>query len=259
LLIVLPGLLALSQPCFECHDVAGLEATDPLTGRHLDLHIPKAGYKASVHGELECAVCHAPGYDQIPHNSHRRRDAFACLYCHKGDGVHLKRHFLARQREVLDSMHRKELGREFDCLSCHDPHRFRAEKAPLEERNDRCLTCHRGDGKGAPFDAKKDTRTRHGFLPSPALHLKDIACVDCHSRETQLRHEVLELKHSLRDCRACHSAEQARVARRGDAYVIGSARFETLDRLSLGFLALLGLGILAHALTRIALSGRRKP
>ena len=275
-----PGLAAspveeANEVCQKCHAVPDLSVFDPRTARMVILTVDPIAYRRSVHGELACAECHPYGYARLPHSGPLSYPRFLCVSCHQkaGDVPHLT--LAERREELLESAHGREAERDFDCHTCHDPHRFRLvreEGAALERiraSNQLCLKCHGASAVRKPgFEDLSVSADTHGLFPNPRAHFRKVKCVSCHTGEGNTRdHDVLAAKRSVRDCSECHgqdsphfedsyalagspdAAEPAGEARQ-DVYVIGSTRSAWLDRLGLGLLA----GVLAstsfHALAR---------
>lgn len=261
--------------CLECHGVGDLVSLDRFTGREYRLAIDVEGYRASSHKDLRCAACHERGYDQIPHRNARRRDAFACLFCHRDDDALRGADVEKRRAAVKESVHWEKVGSLFDCHACHDPHTYRAPPTPFVGRariawaNAICARCH-VERPLVPFEKAKRAVGGHAFFPHEDLHLEVTACIDCHGEERQLRHRVLPAKEATRDCASCHGGSartltasygsspsrdhQTGVTNRDaldEVYVIGSTKSRTLDRVSIAaFLLFVGL-IALHALLRL--------
>ena len=268
--------------CQACHAVPNLSVFDPRTDRMVILTVDPVEYRRSVHSDLSCNQCHPHGYARLPHSGPLSYPRFLCVSCHQeaGDLPHLS--LEERRDELLGSVHGHTAERDFDCHTCHDPHRFwlvRDEGAARERiraSNRLCLDCHGAVAKRKPgFEDLAVSARTHGLFPNPRDHFRKIKCVSCHTGEGHTRdHDVLAADRSIRECSECHSqnsprfedsyaapgspdidgpAEQAQE----DVYVIGSTRSEGLDRIGLGLLALVLALTTAHSLARQIRKGPR--
>ncbi len=270
--------------CQECHAVPDLSVFDPRTDRVVTLTVDPEKYRRSVHGELACAECHPYGYARLPHSGPLSYPRFLCVSCHQeaGDVPHLN--LVERRQELLGSAHGDDAERDFDCHTCHDPHRFRLvrEEGTARERirasNRLCLACHGASaGRKPGFEDLPTSAQTHGLFPNPRDHFRKLKCVSCHTGEGHSRdHDVLAVERSVSECSECHgqhsprfedsyivagaagATQPAGAAAREDVYVIGSTRSVWLDRIGLGLLALV-LGLTAgHSLARKIWQGARR-
>jgi mono/diheme cytochrome c family protein len=268
--------------CMECHGVKGLSSTDPITGEFLNLTVNQEVYERSVHGRLLCLKCHARGYLDQPHTSHRRRDAFACITCHaKDDGLQPaeKTDF---KNEILRSIHKKPLGKRLDCNACHDPHTFERigkmqPKRRIKKSNAICLKCHSQWGAAGAFKKAQRLNEIHEWLPNKTAHHKEVACVTCHGgRKGSRPHLLVSQKRMVHKCESCHTPETGSLAAQyrggqkpkvgglflseavwNEAYVIGATRHRLLDAISLYVFGFLILGMMGHALLRMIKSRKK--
>lgn len=277
------------EGCLECHSVGDLRTVDVVTGREYKLALDVPGYLGSSHRALLCRACHRGGYQTVPHRSSRRRDAFACLFCHRDDRALGLADPAHRRAEVERSVHQERMKKraggaqpiDFDCHRCHDPHLFR----PLEEGADPfaraawvrgvCDRCHGPEGGLRPFEEARSSLEAHPFWPHLSLHLRAVACTTCHA-PPDATHRILPTSEAVRECRGCHSrdpellralfdprprpptpvgeaAGPTRLRATESVYVVGSSRSLGLDRASLlGVLAVLVV-LALHAARRVRL------
>ncbi|MFE8033746.1 cytochrome c3 family protein [Thiohalocapsa marina] len=264
-----------SAECMRCHHMRTLAYRDRETGKVVSLAIDPDRYNHSVHAELACRDCHGRGYRNYPHRTSVADEGLGCATCHSEqaeqhdglvqlDGI---------KQQFKQSVHADRRPGKFSCFSCHDVHHFQplAETATPAERigahNDLCLSCH--------VKQRGDAPAGHDWLPRVQKHWQAVRCVECHTplegRDGQRpSHQVLASADSNRDCVQCHSRNSALLSQlyswraeqqldltgffgqalHNEAYIIGMSRNDTLDRISLGVLALVLLGIIAHATGR---------
>lgn len=253
-------------PCFRCHKPSGTTIDPERYGR-------------SVHGGLDCAMCHTDGFAQFPHGG-TRTDAPDCPECHSGSSPY---DFDAIAKGVQESVHAALVDPAFRCTNCHSPHyylpaaRLADIAAGIAAANRSCLGCHAEGDSGRPaLGALVDA---HRWLPHPALHLRGNPCIACHTglhgRPSTaaldgLIHTLPPAAEALKDCATCHSQNSllatklyAHLASRrwaemgwlnpilfNTAYVTGATRNRWLDWGTVGLTALTLAGIGIHALGR---------
>lgn len=268
--------------CLRCHGVTALAETDALPESETELgpYVAPMAYRHSVHGEMDCAKCHRPGYRRYPHRSKGKAERLSCVGCHSDDQ---RSPFSEIDQEFRASVHLAGIGQSGmtkaegpsprDCFACHDAHTFRPVQVGdpiagiVRGHNQVCLSCH-----GGP-DERLDLR--HDWLPSPAAHWESARCVDCHTPPERgahghQPHRILPADQAHRDCVGCHSADGTLLGRlyayrsaqgsggdgwlsraiRNEAYLVGTSRNEALDRIALSVLALVALAILIHGIGR---------
>lgn len=269
--------------CDECHAVPGLYYVADSGERRL-YSIAPGPYASSVHGGAPCVSCHAPGYgDSLPHTGRSFWPLYSCVDCHEelGDLEHLG--LSERKRELLGSVHGKELKPRLDCHDCHDPHTFALVRENEDARdridasNALCLVCHgAADERMFGHEALSDAADTHDWFPNSSGHLEQVKCIGCHAPAGPGQgHDVLPTADSVKDCVVCHTQGEPRyaasyaepggppdpAASRAEAfdnvYVIGSTRSVWLDRLSqVGFTFFL-LGVLVHSVRRRRMGAKR--
>jgi hypothetical protein len=278
----------LNAGCLRCHGITTLADPDPESEVVLGPYVAAVDYRHSVHGEMDCADCHRPGYRRYPHRRKDTADRPSCVGCHVDDEGSP---FLTVGQELRQSVHvvgvaqpgatKAEGQIPLDCFACHDAQTFRPARVGdpitgiVRGHNQVCLSCH-GDLDG-PLNL------RHDWLPNPNAHWESARCVDCHTpsaggTDGHQPHRILPADQSHRDCVGCHSADGILLGRlyayrsaqepsgdgwlarafRNEAYLVGMSRNETLDRIALSILGLLVLAILAHGIGRWRV-GRTRP
>ena len=266
-----------SAACMRCHHMSTMARRDQETGQVVDLSIHPERYAGSVHRALACGDCHDRGYRRYPHRGSRADEALSCVGCHREQA---KANHEIPALEAIDGEYQRSIHAHlesdgFSCFSCHDAHDFRPEPKSASPRqrvaanNALCLDCH-PDQRAARHG---DSPAGHDWLPRASLHWQAVRCVDCHTPVNgprRVSHQVLSAADSERNCVQCHTkdskllgqlynwrSEQAldehgffRQALYNEAYIVGMSRNDDLDRISLGVLALVLLGIVAHATGR---------
>lgn len=145
-----------SKQCLVCHGSPRYELTDTLTGEtvtmkmHAELQIDPVEYSKATHGAFKCTDCHSIDYHIHPHPVSTKFEVnYTCMDCHGGDETYASFNFETIEEEYLKSIHATELGSEFSCWSCHNPHTYRlSDKEPgqlinrVARNNSACLHCH---------------------------------------------------------------------------------------------------------------------
>lgn len=262
-----------SRACMRCHHMQTLAYRDRETGKVVDLSIHAARYARSAHREMACDDCHDRGYREYPHRSNKADEGLTCVGCHRQLAIaHRDLPALdAIEAEYRLSVHAVARGDAFSCFSCHDAHDFRPEpKDALPQQrivanNGLCLDCHR--------EQRGEIPAGHDWLPRAGAHWQAVRCVDCHTPVNgpeRVSHRVLSGADSTRDCVECHIRDSALLSQLYDwrseqvlreqgffrqaiynqAYIVGMSRSDRLDRISLGLLLLVLIGIFAHGTGR---------
>jgi hypothetical protein len=248
-------------PCMGCHKPS-------------DTTIDPARYVQSVHGQLDCSMCHTEGFSQFPHSG-TRVGAPDCTSCHGGSSPF---DFDGIAKAVKDSVHAKVVDPAFRCTNCHSPHYFvpatrqtDASEA-IRTANQICLKCHaKGDTERQRQVALDRLASKHRWVPHWELHLRAAPCVACHTPSAQRTvHLILPASAAQRDCTTCHARNSRLVtklyvhlaaqerAEKGwmnsvlfnTAYVTGATRNRWLDWGTLGLAGLTVVGVSMHALGR---------
>ncbi len=265
-----------SDDCQRCHGMATLGYRDPITREIIDLHVDAAAFAASDHGNMACVDCHDRDYRTYPHALTIADEDLDCVGCHREDREPRGSAYQRIDEEFLRSVHAQSptdadptSKLPMGCHDCHNPHSFRAARpgddiaAIVSANNAVCLSCHQAVAD--PLDAA------HAWLPNPDRHWTAVRCIDCHAPVAEHRsHDVLVADQGNRDCVNCHSrnatllnqlysyrsetdlAEKGLVAKAvyNDSYIVGMSRSPTIDAIGLGVIALMLLGIGAHAFGR---------
>ena len=190
--------------CASCHDVGGWKPSTFTLAQHAAAKYPLAG----AHRKVACDACHfKPAQEQ----------ARAAL----GSAGVLMRPSFSRCRDCHGEDHGAQLAKRADkgaCEACHTvdawkPSTFTAGdharlRLPLEGRHAKaaCAACHGPDRRGL------------AALPGPealgrarvAIHVKEIACVDCHADPHEGRFEPGGERARKNGCLACHGLDAFR-------------------------------------------------
>lgn len=181
--------------CFACHE---------------DKTFDK--FKQSVHGKLECIVCHTSlAASDFPHET--PVSAVDCSACHKTE-----------QRDFSDSLHGKALSRADKlapkCQHCHGSH----EILPVKDKNSNvsplripfvCGSCH---SEGSPVQLQREIHQDHILenytesIHGEGLFKKGLnvtaTCVSCHNAHQILPHtdkrSSIAKENIINTCLKCH-------------------------------------------------------
>ncbi|GAP42922.1 cytochrome c554 [Lentimicrobium saccharophilum] len=278
-----------SKQCLVCHGSHRYELTDTLTGEtvtmkmHSELQIDPVEYSKATHGAFKCTDCHSIDYHIHPHPVSTKFEVnYTCMDCHGGDETYASFNFETIEEEYLKSIHATELGNEFSCWSCHNPHTYRlSDKEPgqlinrVARNNSACLHCHGDINNYAVLIEKElpDLIKSHDWLPNQSLHFRKVRCIDCHASNNDsimVAHLVLPASESVKNCVECHSTNsilmgslykhQAAEKRNklgfynglimNEAYVIGANRNYYLNIASVVIFIMVLIGIAIHATLR---------
>ncbi len=281
------------EDCLRCHapgaDLAR-EKIDPLKiydpSKPHDYRIDPDFFTRSNHGKLVCRICHIVGKEVYPHAATTKGSYFDCAYCHQRDRTDELFRVRNISAEYQASIHVEKKCKDFDCYTCHDPHRFdlnppdKAVSQIVYDDNMICQSCH-----DDPSQFEKLTERvfpvilrTHSWLPNVELHWRSIRCVECHTAHSEtFTHEILSKERSEKNCIVCHARDSIllttlykfQVAEErdrfgfinavmfGDTYVIGGTRNVWLDRGSFLILVATIMGLGGHASLRIFFAMRR--
>ncbi len=273
--------------CLECHSEDGLHdlTRDDVDREKLATFLVKPDlYADSNHGKVECVACHVKGFSEFPHAEADKKQINWCDECHT-------RQFLRIEDQFFKSVHAKKADAQpgsFTCVTCHDPHIFRAAahfsttREAVRQDNDMCLQCHASDERFAQVstDTRPNLEALHDWLPNTPLHWGAVRCVECHTPVPKkiLSHEILPAEKAEKNCVACHSVNSAlrvRLYRHlveeeretvgfvnsvilNEAYVIGATRNRYLDMFFGISVAVIAAGLGLHGVVRVIAGIRRR-
>jgi cytochrome b subunit of formate dehydrogenase len=195
LLPVADGAAQMSnEVCLGCHGAEGFAIPGADKKPRL-LHVAPGPFEKSVHGKLECAMCHAD-VTAVPHDL-QARPKVDCGTCH------------AEQKDqYLTSVHGKEAVEKGNpkaatCASCHSVHAVLPPKSPAGKlaiiKN--CGGCHKEN-----YESYTDTY--HGQVSVLGFSYTAM-CFSCHGS-----HEIQRVKdpasmvapgNRLKTCQQCHA------------------------------------------------------
>jgi hypothetical protein len=284
------AMMDMNRTCVECHgnnyyDVY-IEMTDNTERRIMNPYyvIDTVKYMKGVHNNFACIDCHNYEYETYPHKAALKLEPkYQCMDCHGGDELFAKFHFDEIAEEVEQSIHVKEIGANFTCAKCHDPHTYKLVardsaskiKDIVTSNNGMCLNCHADVNRYNMFTTQDRPRIleTHNWLPNQELHFRNVRCIECHTpiKDTlNVPHKILPKAEAVKSCVKCHSTNSLlsnklykyrRIKNReggfyndiilNEAYVIGANRNKDLNNISLLIFALTFGGILIHTIVRI--------
>jgi cytochrome b subunit of formate dehydrogenase len=182
-----------NDDCLGCHGADGF-AMPGADGKPRMLHVAPAPFGKSVHGQLECAMCHAD-VTAVPHDL-KTRPQVDCGNCH-GE----------QKEQYLTSVHGKEAVEKGNpkaatCASCHSTH---AVLPPKSDAGKLALIANCG---GCHADKLKSFRdTYHGQVSTLGFSYT-ATCFSCHDSHTIKRVDdpksTVHPDNRLRTCQKCH-------------------------------------------------------
>lgn len=194
---IFPVAIAADQDtCLGCHGERDLAVERK--GRVVSLHVDPVRFKSSVHGDLDCATCHAglnPG--EVPHAA--RIAPVDCLQCH--DDPAAAHPFHAAMSRATG----KDGGPAVSCRACHGSHDIRPVGDPAfrfypTRQATACGGCHREEARA--FLASAHGRALAGGIGSAPT------CLICHTHPlTAARAGGETAQHKIdqeRVCLSCH-------------------------------------------------------
>jgi cytochrome b subunit of formate dehydrogenase len=196
-----------SDVCLACH--AEKDLAIERKGRVVSLYVDASRLKTSVHGDLDCASCHA-GLDPeaVPHAA--RIAPVDCRECHGDPAAAHPFHAAMARAPGTDG------GPAISCKGCHGTHDVRKTRGP-ESKFDRarqpatCGACH-GEVARRFRDSEHGRALREGFAAAPD-------CLGCHTHpltEPRAEGELLARKvEQEKVCLSCHLEDPGVVARMG--------------------------------------------
>lgn len=276
-----------SQKCLSCHGGAHYTISDSASGdeailkMYHELRIDPVKLSKSTHGNFKCTDCHSADYEITPHPvSVKFETDYTCLDCHGGDEAYASFKFETIDEEYTESVHAKQLGENFSCWSCHNPHYYKlSREISVENRvaidNDMCLQCHGNVIKFSDLTKSEipNLIEKHDWLPNQALHFNKVRCIDCHAAQNDsimVAHLIKPSSEAVKNCVECHSTNSIlmsslykhEVSKQRDeagfyngvimneAYVISANRNYYLNIASIAIFALTIFAIAVHAYFR---------
>lgn len=200
-----------TQACLVCHAESGAVTTFQ-NGESVAVAVEPGPFRASVHGPLGCAGCHADfagGKHPVrPFKSrlhYQTRASLACRTCHADDQIRKNPVHVA----VLSG---EKSGKPTLCANCHGAHDITrvSRKSVFASEEQYCLRCHNrgvamrfrnGESRSLIVDVATIEASVHGKL----------SCSDCHfgfsPEEHPQRNFMTERDYILassESCRRCH-------------------------------------------------------
>ncbi|MCF8373042.1 MAG: cytochrome c3 family protein [Bacteroidales bacterium] len=288
----LPASALENESCLHCHGEAKFDMYNSDSSMVLKKHMYKVIDRdlfynpLSVHREFSCTDCHSSEFKEFPHPLEGRFETpLVCMDCHEGDDAFAKFNFEGIAQEYGASIHHTELGDEFNCWSCHNPHGYilhaRSDdniKDIITYNNNVCLSCHSNVDKFELLTDREliDIIGNHQWLPNQKVHFENVRCIDCHSKTsdtTLVAHQIQPKDKAVKNCVECHSQNSHLMASLykfqtiearskigfmnavilNESYVIGANRNVFLNRASIIIFILTLLGIAVHAIIRMVI------
>jgi len=181
-----------NQECLDCHADKDLVKEGP-GGKSISLYVDEKAYEASVHGRIQCILCHSD-IQEIPHRETGLRRV-QCGDCHTEEST-----------QFLDSIHERSLRRGDvfapTCKDCHGKHAILSQNDPMSRTYrgnvlNVCGECHEGI-------REQYAQSYHGQLVAQG-NPKAPTCYDCHytHRITLVAGKPFELG-VVNTCGHCH-------------------------------------------------------
>lgn len=199
-----------AEQCLTCHARHGITKVFE-DNTSVAAYVNAGGFRASVHGTLDCSDCHTE-FSGESHPKRRFRNseqykiksALACKRCHTNERLRGKSIHAA----VLDD---KKESVPHTCTNCHGAHEITAvSRKTFTSEEQHCLKCH-----GQHFTAglkDGDTLSLHVDLSAlqASVH-KKLSCSDCHFGFSHAQHPQRNFRTkrdfsiaSSESCRRCH-------------------------------------------------------
>lgn len=279
-----------NEECFRCHAMATLSYKHQETGIIKNLAVLPSDFNTSNHKNISCIMCHSIEFKEFPHPAQLKEEKLNCIDCHITDPTFDKFNFAQIETEFMQSVHHRELGDNFTCFNCHDPHTFKTTarnntniKETVLYDNQICLDCHnQTDVVAEIYDRVLPNIVEvHKWLPHQDLHWANVRCIDCHAdsgtETVGVSHLIQPASMAVRNCVECHSTDSRLVhtlykfqieeerdqqgffnaVMLNNSYIIGATRNYYLNLLSFIIFGLVIAGIVIHSLLRYAAYRRR--
>jgi len=200
----------ISKKCLKCHSVKR-EPKVLVSGEKLSLYVNSEKFEKSVHGALDCTICHSE-IDPQTHpkpikieskKKYVKRVSKNCLLCHP--------------LKALSSVHKNIVKIEIPCSKCHGAHYvmpIREWKKTVKGEK-YCMFCHKLNIKKRLASKEIVNLKVNLNIIKHSVHAK-VKCTDCHYRFSKKRHYVYNLKSkkeytvkfSQQICKKCHTEEK---------------------------------------------------
>ena len=181
---------------------------------------PRA-FARSVHGGLDCTVCHTDGVSKFPHASNPAAMP-DCIDCHAGtdvSGHRLRQDRIGSARRAFTS---SMVDPAFRCTNCHSPHYFIPASQHDECGASRfwcsikpCLGCHAaGDTAAATNAAFKRSRKSIGCFPIGSCTFSAMRASNATLRAANRRCiSFFPSRRPFRNCATCHAKNSLMVTK----------------------------------------------
>ncbi len=201
--------------CMLCHE--DLTLTGERNGKSFSVHVDERGFLGSVHGELECVVCHIDlAGAEFPHESPLPRAECASCHSDEAEKHHASLHGQAVERGDLLAP---------SCSDCHGNHDIRKagdRQSPVYPLNiaSTCGKCHR---EGSPVQRQRrihQTNILENY--SESIHGEGLlkrglvvsaTCASCHTGHFILPHtdprSSIARQNIALTCTQCHAEIEA--------------------------------------------------
>ncbi len=182
--------------CLICHDDP--EFTTERNGKEISLYVSEDVFNSSVHGKLNCIVCHT-GFDPDEEPHKENITPVRCLNCHEKD----------RQKHLFHPQILRGEGTESTpgtgCVTCHGNHNIQSPKKAGTKwyRTNLPKSC----GKCHKEEKDKYIKSKHYEAVEQNLPFAP-TCLTCHTNPVAKVHspgDSLEVKLSqVKLCLSCH-------------------------------------------------------
>jgi len=198
--------------CLLCHKVK--RAPKILeNGEKLSLYVDPEGYKASVHGNIDCIFCHLEIKPDHPKpikikskKEYVNQLAKNCLKCHPVS-------LISKSPSHAKVIKRKDVN----CVECHGSHYIKSIKdwKKTVSTSNYCLMCHNFRiVKTLSSGEKLSLRVNREEIQK-SVHVK-LECTECHYNFSKTKHPLYNYKNrkaytvelSKKICQRCHTEEQ---------------------------------------------------
>ncbi len=210
-LSALPARAQDNEMCLACHSAAGLAGSRD--GEEISVYVDPEGYASSVHGQLECVLCHEDlAGAELPHEEDV--EAVDCGICHA-----------QQAEEHAGSLHGQAAARGDrlapGCKDCHGKHDIRSHRedsSPTAIMNIPllCGRCHHeGSEVSLTHDIPQDRILQNYSLSmhGEGLFKKGLVvtavCTSCHTSHNLLPHtdprSSIHRDNVAKTCTQCHA------------------------------------------------------